>query len=108
MSNQILVPATCYVAIRVRPATPLKSTIWTFLQSWRLPGIGSGMRNAWARYWQSRTDRRAFQAMLELNDAHLADVGVTRQEVLWANGLPLSQNAALRLREIADTRRKSF
>lgn len=119
MSNQTMVPATCNVAIRVRPANPPKFTVRAFLQSLGLSGLwsgrwsglssglSSGKQSAWARYWQSRTDRRAFQAMLVLNDARLADIGVTREEVLWANDLPLSQNAALRLREAGHARRRS-
>ena len=115
MTTQTLVPATCNVAIRVRPATQPKSTVRAILQNFGLSYLWSGLwsglwlrqQGAWKRFWQSRTDRRAFQAMLVLNDARLADIGVTREEVLWANELPLSQNAALRLREAAYARRQS-
>ena len=51
------------------------------------------------RKW--RINRQAFQNMLYLNDRILEDIGVTRDDVLWANRLPLRVNAALELRKIS-------
>ncbi len=51
------------------------------------------LRKAW------RIDRLAFQHVLYLDDRILEDMGVTREDVLWANKLPLSKNAALELRK---------
>jgi len=48
-----------------------------------------------------RIDRLAFQHVLYLDDQLLEDIGVTRDDVLWANKLPLKENAALELRNIA-------
>ena len=51
------------------------------------------------RKW--RISRLAFQNMLYLNDRILEDIGVTRNDVFWANRLPLRVNAALELRKIS-------
>jgi len=48
-----------------------------------------------------RMDRMAFRTLLSLDDNLLKDIGVTRQDVTWANNLPLSVNAAEKLNEIA-------
>lgn len=51
-----------------------------------------------------RIDRLAFQHVLYLDDRILDDMGVTREDVLWANKLPLRQNAALELRKRSRTK----
>ena len=43
---------------------------------------------------QRKLDREAFNTLLSLDDRSLADIGVSRQDVLWASRLPLSQNAS--------------
>lgn len=75
-------------------------------------GVVSTMRTAignkleifvsrWKARRQNKINRQAFQSMLKLEDHILNDIGVTRYDVLWANKLPLSQNAALELNKIA-------
>ncbi len=54
---------------------------------------------------QRRQDRAAFHNMASLDDQILHDIGVTRADVQWAAGLPLSQNAAQELRNQALSRR---
>ena len=48
-----------------------------------------------------RIDRLAFRTLMSLDDALLKDIGVTRHDVIWANNLPLSENAAEKLHEIS-------
>ncbi len=50
---------------------------------------------------QQRIDRQAFENMLSLDDDLLQDIGVTRDAVRWAAGLPLQEDAALALRDIS-------
>lgn len=50
--------------------------------------------------------RRAVARLDALDDLLLDDIGVTRPEVRWAAGLPLSVNAALELEERANRRRR--
>ncbi|WP_421696347.1 DUF1127 domain-containing protein [Aestuariivirga sp.] len=52
--------------------------------------------------------RRAFARLDTLDDFLLHDIGVTREEVQWAAGLPLSVNAALALEERAAKRRRKI
>ncbi len=54
---------------------------------------------------RQRIDRQAFSNMLSLDTAILQDIGVTREDVIWASKLPLSQNAALELDKVARANR---
>lgn len=50
--------------------------------------------------WRDRkSDRQAFETLLRLDDATLADMGYSRADVEKASRLPISVNAALYLRE---------
>lgn len=61
----------------------------------------------WEIRRQNKISRRAFQSMLTLEDHILHDIGVTRYDVLWANKLPLSQNAAIELNKISKKQRRT-
>ena len=54
------------------------------------------------RNWQAR---RRIVNLSNYDDFMLRDIGVTRDEVQWAAGLPLTVNAALALEERAFLRR---
>ena len=56
-----------------------------------------------ARNWQAR---RRVVNLQSYDDYLLRDIGVTREEIQWAAGLPLTVNAALALEERAFRRRK--
>jgi uncharacterized protein YjiS (DUF1127 family) len=58
--------------------------------------IGSPML---ARLWRNWLARRAVARLEDLDDHILRDIGVTRAEIRWARGLPLSANSALALEE---------
>lgn len=55
------------------------------------------------RNWKAR---RKIRQMRELDDHLLNDIGVTRDEVVWASYLPLSKNAAHELDRASYERRK--
>lgn len=55
-----------------------------------------------AHHWMVR---RKVRNLAELDDRMLADIGVRRDEVIWASHLPLSVNAALELEAAAYRRR---
>jgi uncharacterized protein YjiS (DUF1127 family) len=57
---------------------------------------GAGLFENLIRNWLAR---RAVRRMENLDEHLLRDIGLTRDEVRWAAGLPLSQNAALSLDE---------
>lgn len=71
---------------RAAEATGSLSLLWSFIRNWRA--------------------RRAVARLDELDEFLLRDIGVTREEVNWAVGLPLSVNAALELEERANRRRR--
>ena len=52
------------------------------------------------------TNRLAFKNLLTLEANILQDIGVTREDVIWASKLPLSINAALELEKIARASRR--
>ena len=53
-----------------------------------------------------KQDRAAFMNMVHQDDRILDDIGVTREEVLWAASLSVRINAALALQERAQMRRR--
>jgi uncharacterized protein YjiS (DUF1127 family) len=67
-------------------ATGSLALLWTVIRNWRA--------------------RRAVSRLDALDDYLLRDIGVTRSDVRWASGLPLSVNAALELEERATRRRR--
>jgi uncharacterized protein YjiS (DUF1127 family) len=52
-----------------------------------------------ARLWRNWKSRRAIAGLEKLDDRLLRDIGLTRADLHWATGLPLSENAALALEE---------
>jgi uncharacterized protein YjiS (DUF1127 family) len=54
---------------------------------------------------EDKMARRAFLNTFRLDDRMLDDIGVTREEVEWAAGLPLQVDAAQALHARASTRR---
>jgi uncharacterized protein YjiS (DUF1127 family) len=54
------------------------------------------------RNWQAR---RRIERLAGYDDYLLRDIGVSREEIAWAQGLPLTVNAALALEERAFKRR---
>jgi len=63
----------------------------------------------WHRWYRHRRDlketRLAFMHVVHLEDRLLDDMGVTRDDVLWAAALPLEVNAAKALRLRAQRQR---
>ena len=77
-------------------------------QSW-----GAAAREIWQtttgfvrEQYAMRKRRRQLLRMHRLDDAMLRDIGVTRDELHYASGLPLSVNAALELQKLSLTRRR--
>ena len=64
-------------------------------------GIASFLRRV-SRNWKAK---RRIAALANFDDYMLRDIGITRDEVQWAAGLPLTVNAALALEERAFRRR---
>ncbi len=62
--------------------------------------IATHLKNAFKQRQKRWNNRNALQQMLKLDDHILADIGLTRDDVLWANTLPLEKNAAVELDKI--------
>ena len=58
--------------------------------------------SGWYRNWLAR---RQVRRLAEYDTRMLMDMGVTRDEILWASRLPLSVNAAWELRQRSRARR---
>ena len=57
------------------------------------------------RLWRNWQARRRIVNLDHFDDYMLKDIGVTREELQWAAGLPLTVNAALALEERSFQRR---
>ena len=65
---------------------------------------GASIISRIVRNWKSR---RAVSKLYQFDDYMLRDIGVTRADLQWAAGLPLTMNAALALEERSTHRRRS-
>lgn len=79
-----------------------------FLSAINIPGgrIASRLGNDIRQSVTHFANRRRFNRLLDLEDAILDDIGVTRGDVLIASRLPMQRNAALELRRISLERRR--
>ena len=59
-------------------------------------GSGGSLVARLLRNWRAR---RSIGKLNEYDDDMLRDIGVTRADIIWAAGLPLTVNAALALEE---------
>jgi len=69
-----------------------------FLEEAHQPSIARRL----LRNWKAR---RRIASLTTYDDYMLRDIGVTREDVQWAQGLPLTVNAALALEERSFKRR---
>ena len=58
-----------------------------------------------SRVWRNWQARKRVVSLGTYDDYMLKDIGVTREEIQWAAGLPLTVNAALALEERSFQRR---
>ena len=74
-------------------------------RSGNLSGFASHLANILRKKhqdWQTRRrDRKAIEQLLEMKEHHLADIGLTRNDVIWARHLPDHVDASSRLQNIA-------
>ncbi len=59
------------------------------------------------RIFRNWAARRAIAKLEEYDDYMLSDIGVRRDDIRWAAGLPLTVNAALALEERAHRQRRA-
>ena len=79
--------------IRVQKRTP----------TWLVRFISTG-KEYLVRKYNQRIDRQAFDNLLTLDDDLLKDIGVTRQDVIYASNQPRTTDASALLNEIARRR----
>jgi uncharacterized protein YjiS (DUF1127 family) len=58
----------------------------------------------WISRRQQRDERVALKELSSLDDAMLKDIGISRNDVVWASQLPQSVNASIELEIIARRR----
>jgi hypothetical protein len=74
----------------------------------RAESVGEFGGSWFARLFRNWKARRRVVQLESYDDFLLADIGVTRAELRWAAGLPLTVNAAVALEDRAFRRRKNF
>lgn len=57
---------------------------------------------------QQKLDRAAFQHLKVLDERTLMDIGLRKEDVLWADSLPLSCNASQELEKICRSNRSTL
>ncbi len=70
-----------------------------------LQRLAAGIKTVFNNWIQNRVDRQAFSHLLTLDDHILKDIGLTRDDVVWASRLPVSVNASLELEKIVHINR---
>ena len=85
----------------MRRATP--ETLMTWMPSLVIKAV-QALTHYVSRKYNQRLDRQAFNYLLTLDENLLRDIGVTKQDILWASQLPLEVDAAARIEEIAKRR----
>lgn len=61
------------------------------------------IRRAYAEYQQRRVDRDAFRNLLNLDEASLKDIGVSRNDIIYASNLGIHESASKELEKIRKT-----
>ncbi len=70
--------------------------------------INSRLITAYKRWAQRRIDRQAFSHLLALDEHILSDIGVSREDVIWATRLPSKVNASRELEKVSQYNRSRF
>ncbi len=58
------------------------------------------IKTSYAVHKQRRIDRDAFRTLLNLDEASLRDIGVTRNDIIYASKLAMHENASRELEKI--------
>lgn len=66
----------------------------------------AGRTSLFTRLYRNWKAKRAITYMTHFDDYLLRDIGLAREDVIWAAGLPLTTNAALALEERSLSRRR--
>ncbi len=61
------------------------------------------VKTAYERHQQRRIDRDAFRTMLNLDETSLKDIGVTRDDIIYASKLAMNESASKELEKIRAT-----
>lgn len=102
MTNQICEPTSSLIIANEHSKSGLKALLEAGI-SFTVDTIRATLKNQRT----FRTNRAAFRQMLKLEDNILQDIGVTRDDIVWASNLPISKNAALELNSVATARRSA-
>ncbi len=65
-----------------------------------LTGFMSKIREKLAQRRQRRIDRDAFKNLMLLDEASLKDIGITKDDIIWASNLAMNENASKELEKI--------
>lgn len=65
-----------------------------------LSSIIAKIKTANAQRQQRRIDRDAFRNLMSLDEAGLKDIGITRDDIIWASKLAMHESASKELEKI--------
>ena len=65
-----------------------------------LAGLITKMKTSLAQRRQRKIDRDAFRNLLLLDEASLKDIGVSKDDIIWASNLAMNENASKELEKV--------
>jgi len=80
---------------RISPKSQDKSVLATFMGN-----MIAKLQNYLELRRQRKIDRNAMLTLLSLDEASLKDIGISRDDVIWASKLAMHKNASLELEKI--------
>lgn len=96
---------TCHTEFKAKNRVSKQGSISGMFTEW-FDAVVSRAGQYMERRAQYKIDRDAFRTLERLDERELNDIGLTKDDVIWASRLPLSVNASKELAKVANGRKR--